>query len=64
MLQPPKLFPTDTGFVQQKQSLPEGPKAPGTADVRVMVTFDLVAFTQSGTVPGLAEAFGYSKRKK
>lgn len=64
LLQAPRLFPTDAGFVQQKQSLPEGPKAPGTPDVRVMVTFDLLAFARSGTVPGLAEAFGVTKRRK
>lgn len=63
VLQPPELFPTDTGFVQQKQSLPEGPKIPGTPDVRVMVTFDLLKFAQSGIVPGLGEAFGYTKKK-
>jgi hypothetical protein len=64
VLPAPRLFPTDTGLGQQKQSLPEGPKAAGTPDVRVMVTFDLLAFARSGTVPGLAEAFGVAKRKK
>ncbi|MFD6176229.1 MULTISPECIES: eCIS core domain-containing protein [unclassified Isoptericola] len=64
LLPAPRLFPTDAGPGQQKQSLPEGPKAPGAPDVRVMVTFDLVAFARSGTVPGLAEAFGVAKRKK
>jgi hypothetical protein len=64
LLQPPKLFPTETGFGQQKQSLPEGPKIPGTPDVRVMVTFDFVKFAQSGIVPGLSEVFGSSTKKK
>jgi hypothetical protein len=64
LLQPPKLFPTETGFGQQKQSLPEGPKTPGTPDVRVMVTFDFVKFAQSGIVPGLSEVFGSSTKKK
>lgn len=64
VLQAPKLFPTEAGFGQQKQSLPEGPKTPGTPDMRVMVTFDLMKFAQSGIVPGLAEAFGYSSRKR
>ena len=50
--------------MQSKQSLPEGPKTPGTPDVRVMVTFDVLKFAQSGTVPGLAELFGYSKKRK
>ncbi|MDT0184485.1 DUF4157 domain-containing protein [Microbacterium sp. ARD31] len=63
LLKAPQLFPTDTGFVQSKQSLPEGPKTPGTPDVRVMVTFDVLKFAQSGTVPGLSEAFGYTRRK-
>jgi hypothetical protein len=64
LLKAPQLFPTDTGFVQSKQSLPEGPKTPGTPDVRVMVTFDVLKFAQSGTVPGLAELFGYAKKRK
>jgi hypothetical protein len=64
LLKAPQLFPTDTGFVQSKQSLPEGPKTPGTPDVRVMVTFDVLKFAQSGTVPGLAELFGYAKKRR
>ncbi|MFE7408620.1 DUF4157 domain-containing protein [Isoptericola sp. NPDC057559] len=64
VLPAPRLFPIDAGFGQQKQSLPEGPKAPGTPDVRVMLTFDLLAFARSGIVPGLAEAFGVAKRKR
>jgi len=63
-LKAPQLFPTDTGFVQSKESLPEGPKTTGTPDVRVMVTFDVLKFAQSGTVPGLAELFGYAKKRK
>jgi hypothetical protein len=63
-LKTPQLFPTDAGFVQSKQSLPEGPKTPGTPDVRVMVTFDVLKFAQSGTVPGLAELFGYARKRK
>ena len=63
VLKAPKLFPTDTGFVESKQSLPAGPKVPGTPDVRVMVTFDVMKFAESGIVPGLGEAFGYSKKK-
>lgn len=64
VLQAPKLFPTEAGFGQHKQSLPEGPKIPGTPDMRVMVTFDFMKFAQSGIVPGLAEALGYSQRKR
>lgn len=64
LLKAPQLFPSDTGLVGSKQSLPEGPKTPGTPDVRVMVTFDVVKFAQSGTVPGLADLFGSSKKRK
>ncbi len=63
VLKAPRLFPTDTGFVESKQSLPSGPKVPGTPDVRVMVTFDVMKFAESGIIPGLGEAFGYSKKK-
>ncbi|MGW5365692.1 eCIS core domain-containing protein [Actinopolymorpha pittospori] len=64
LLKAPKLFPTDAGFGASKQSLPEGPKVPGTPDVRVMVTFDVMKFAESGIIPGLGEAFGYSRKKK
>jgi hypothetical protein len=64
VLKAPQLFPTDTGFVESKQSLPEGPKVPGTPDVGVMVTFDVMKFAESGFIPGLGEAFGYSKKRK
>lgn len=63
-LKEPTLFPTDTGFAESRQSLPEGPKLPGTPDVRVMVTFDVMKFAASGVIPGLSEAFGLSRRKK
>ncbi|MDO8144909.1 DUF4157 domain-containing protein [Isoptericola sp. 178] len=63
LLKAPRLFPTDTGFVESRQSLPGGPKVPGVADVRVMVTFDVLAFARSGVVPGLAEAFGHPRRR-
>ncbi|MDO8152623.1 DUF4157 domain-containing protein [Isoptericola sp. b408] len=63
LLTAPRLFPTDTGFVESRQSLPGGPKAPGVPDVRVMVTFDVLAFARSGMVPGIAAAFGSSKKQ-
>jgi hypothetical protein len=63
LVKAPQLFPTDRGFVESKQSLPEGPKVAGTPDVRVMVTFDVMKFAQSGIIPGLGEAFGYSRKK-
>jgi hypothetical protein len=64
LLKAHKPFPTDTGFAQSKQSLPEGPKVPGTPDVRVMVTFDVLKFAESGIVPGLGAAFGFSRKNK
>jgi hypothetical protein len=64
LLQPPRLFPTEGGFVEQKTSLPERPAAPGVPDMRVMLMFDFKAFAESGIIPGLTGAFGGGKKKK
>ncbi|WP_418276926.1 DUF4157 domain-containing protein [Isoptericola jiangsuensis] len=58
LLRPPAVFPSGSGLVESRQSLPQGPQQAGVPDVRFMVTFDLLKFAESGLVPGLGRLLG------